>query len=70
MRGFFNFMIKTRRSPLDINKNLFALQSRSFARKSGGGGGRKGDPSDNDFYGLLGVDNRNASQSDIKKAYF
>lgn len=44
------------------------MPKRSFARRGGGSrGGGKDD--DKDYYSMLGLD-RNASQSDVKKAYF
>ena len=46
---------------------MIDVPKRKFARRGGRGGGN--DDSDKDYYGLLGLD-RNASQSEVKKAYF
>ena len=43
-------------------------QKRDFARR-GGGSSNSDTPNDKDFYGLLGLE-KNASPSEIKKAYF
>lgn len=63
-RGFFTLNNKTRIVPSPLLVSL--PQRREFARRGGGG---SSSPNDKDFYGLLGVE-KNATPSDMKKAYF
>jgi len=71
-RKFFTLQRKVAPfNKMDVETPLLSnsFSKRSFARKNGGGSRNGSGPSDNDYYGMLGLD-RDASQSDVKKAYF
>lgn len=67
-RGFFKI---NRTTPQLTSAGLVTLHKRDFARKGGNnsGGGGGGPTNDKDYYKMLGLE-RDASQSDVKKAYF